>query len=130
HIGDLDVSLIEVREEVREACSGNKCQAFETNWSCPPGCGTLEECKERMEEYKKGIILQTSGELEDQFDVEGMMELNKQHDENIAKFATKLGDIHPDAMVLGAGCCTICKTCTYPDQPCRFPEKMISSMEA
>ena len=33
-------------------------------------------------------------------------------------------------MVLGAGACTICKECTYPDEPCRFPDKMISSMEA
>jgi predicted metal-binding protein len=23
-----------------------------------------------------------------------------------------------------------CKTCTYPDAPCRFPEKMSASMEA
>ena len=35
-------------------------------------------------------------------------------------------DCHP----LGAGGCTICSKCTYPDEPCRFPDKMISSMEA
>ena len=30
----------------------------------------------------------------------------------------------------GAGCCTICAKCTYPDKPCRYPSKRLSSMEA
>ena len=33
-------------------------------------------------------------------------------------------------LALGAGCCTQCAVCSYPDSPCRFPEKMVSSMEA
>ena len=36
----------------------------------------------------------------------------------------------PDLLPLNAGCCTVCKQCTCPDAPCRFPEKAISSMEA
>lgn len=35
-----------------------------------------------------------------------------------------------EILALGAGCCTQCAKCTYPDEPCRFPEKMVSSMEA
>lgn len=31
---------------------------------------------------------------------------------------------------LEAGCCTICAKCTYPDKPCRYPSKRLSSMEA
>ena len=31
---------------------------------------------------------------------------------------------------LKAGCCTICAKCTYPDKPCRYPSKRLSSMEA
>ncbi|MBQ1285744.1 MAG: DUF2284 domain-containing protein, partial [Lachnospiraceae bacterium] len=26
--------------------------------------------------------------------------------------------------------CNRCKECTYPDAPCRFPEKAVSSMES
>ena len=32
-------------------------------------------------------------------------------------------------LLYGAGGCTLCTTCTYPDAPCRFPEKATSSME-
>ena len=35
-----------------------------------------------------------------------------------------------EALAAGAGCCTVCKECTYPDAPCRFPEQKMSSMEA
>ena len=31
---------------------------------------------------------------------------------------------------LTAGCCTICAKFTYPDKPCRYPSKRLSSMEA
>jgi predicted metal-binding protein len=31
---------------------------------------------------------------------------------------------------MGMGACTRCGQCTYPDQPCRFPELAYPSMEA
>ena len=34
------------------------------------------------------------------------------------------------ALLIGVGCCTQCSACTYPDKPCRSPEKQIISMEA
>ena len=33
-------------------------------------------------------------------------------------------------MALGCEGCGICEKCTYPDSPCRFPEKAIPSVEA
>jgi predicted metal-binding protein len=32
--------------------------------------------------------------------------------------------------LLGAGSCSLCEECTYPDAPCRFPEQARRSMEA
>lgn len=29
-----------------------------------------------------------------------------------------------------SGRCTLCARCTYPDRPCRYPTKRLSSMEA
>ena len=36
----------------------------------------------------------------------------------------------PDCLPLSAGACTVCRRCTCPDRPCRFPDKRMSSMEA
>ena len=35
-----------------------------------------------------------------------------------------------DFVLAGAGSCPVCKKCTYPDAPCRFPDKARSAMEA
>lgn len=130
HVGNLDANLIELRDEVRAACEENKCNAYGTNWSCPPACGTLSQCRERLANYSKGLILQTTADLEDSFDFETMTETAEKHEKAISDFSLKMSELYPQAMVLGAGACTRCKKCTYPDQECRFPEKMISSMEA
>jgi predicted metal-binding protein len=68
------------------------------------------------------------GELEDEFDGEGMMETQQLHKERFAELCAALSQT--DTLKLGAGCCTLCRDCTYPQAPCRFPEKRISSMEA
>ena len=31
---------------------------------------------------------------------------------------------------MGVGACSLCEECTYPDAPCRFPDRMATSMEA
>ena len=70
------------------------------------------------------------GELEDNMDGEGMMETEARHKEAFLRLMEDLKKDYPDLLAIGAGCCTRCKTCTYPDAPCRFPDKKVSSMEA
>ena len=130
HVGDLDVDTIVVRPEVRESCAENKCRSYNKNWVCPPACGTLEECSEKIHKYKRGLILQTTGLLEDSLDYEAMMELADHHGKHIDQFSDKIHELFPDAMVIGDGQCRRCKICTYPDAPCCFPDKKSSSMEA
>ena len=95
-----------------------------------PGCGSLNELREMICHYKKGILVQTVTELEDEFDWDGMMKAQNRHQEHFHLFLEKLCAFNPEFLPLGTGCCMICKTCSYPDAPCRFPQKRISSMEA
>jgi predicted metal-binding protein len=130
HIGMLDVGTITVRPEVRDACTADKCKAYNKTWSCPPGCGTLTECETKMRKYKTGILLQTTGKLEDSSDYEMMEQTGWQHGRNLDEFAKKLKKLYPSCLVIGAGACTRCENCTYPGSPCRFPNDMRVSMEA
>lgn len=45
HIVPLDCKTIELLPEVRQMCQADTCHMYEKNWSCPPGCGSLEECQ-------------------------------------------------------------------------------------
>ena len=130
HCGTLNPATIELKQEVREMCAGGKCAMYDKRWSCPPGCGTLEDCRELLKGYTHGVLVQSVGELEDSFDIETMMETEANHKERFYAMRKALNDLGVEAMAAGAGCCTICKECTYPDAPCRFPEQKMSSMEA
>jgi predicted metal-binding protein len=130
HMGALDPVTIDLRMEVRAACAENKCGSYGTNWACPPGCGTLDECRKNINMYSCGLIVQTTGILSDPFDGEGVQRASDTHAEAFGKFCKAIRKISPDALMLNTGPCKQCAKCTYPDAPCRFPEKMVSSMEA
>jgi predicted metal-binding protein len=124
----LDLSTLELREDIRANCAANKCGMYEKSWTCPPGCGELPELREQLKKYKQGIIVQTYGDLEDEFDFETTRELMKKHNDSVCKLAEELAKEY-DVLPLGAGACRFCETCAFPE-PCRFPERKISSMEA
>lgn len=129
HAGPLDPGLLEANEQVRAMCSADKCHAYGKNWTCPPACGTLEECAQRMHSYTRGILVQSVGTLEDEFDFEGMMDLEASHKQRFAALAAQLQDLEPEVLPLGSGGCRLCESCAWP-KPCRFPGKAHSSMEA
>ena len=79
HVGLLDASTIDLKPEVRQMCADNTCGQYGKRWSCPPGCGELEALRERVAQYHTGILIQTVGELEDDFDVETMMDTEAAH---------------------------------------------------
>lgn len=130
HIAPLDCSTIKLLPDVRQMCASNTCHRYGKNWCCPPGCGTLEECEEKVRKFTHGILVQTVGELEDSLDGEGMMETEAAHKEHFFAMEEALRSLYPGLLPIGAGSCTRCTTCTYPDNPCRFPDKTFASMEA
>ena len=130
HVGELACETIKLLPDVRSMCASGQCAIYGKSWACPPACGTLEECGERIKKFKRGIIVQTTGELEDALDGETMMEAEAEHKEKFVKFREILGKQYPQMLALGAGTCRQCKECTYPDAPCCAPERAMSSMEA
>ena len=126
----LNMASLQVMPEVREMCAADRCRHYNKSWACPPACGSLEEWQAKASRFTKGILMQTVGEVEDSFDIEGYMEISHRSSESFEKFADKLFEMKLDCLPMTVGGCTRCKTCTYPDAPCRFPEKRTSSMEA
>lgn len=128
HCGPLDPKTIELKPEVRDMCAA--CHMYDKRWSCPPGCGSLDSIREKIGKYTQGILLQSTGELEDSFDAEGIAEVEAAQKSRFTKIHDLLLEQGFPHLAMGAGCCTSCKECTYPDKPCRFPERMVASMEA
>ena len=124
----VDTKEIPFRSYVVDACAMNYCGRYNKTWQCPPAIGTLEELKKSCLAYDFAVVFTTCHSLEDSFDIEGMERGRIVHekitDQAIGLFSGE------DIKTLSAEGCGLCKTCTYPDAPCRFPEKARPSVEA
>ena len=130
HATFFDPSQLEFRQEVRDMCSAGKCQQYGKNWACPPACGDIAQSVEKAKKYSKAVMIQTTATMEDSFDFETMMQAAKDHKERFFEAAKLVRTVDPDCLPMGAGGCNICRKCTYPDEPCRFPDRAFTSMEA
>ncbi len=129
HAVPLDPGLLRARQDVRAMCAQDKCHAYGKNWMCPPHCGSIEECQAQMHGYRRGILLQTVGQLSKEIDSLGYREAEASHLESFARFCRAIRRQYPEALCLGAGGCRVCRECAWPE-PCRFPQQAVSSMEA
>ena len=127
--GELDVSTLEFKQEVRDMCKVNTCGMWDKSWGCPPACGSLEEMRAKVEGYKRGILVQTVGQMEDSFDWEVIQETAEAQGKSFNKMWDALEKDYPNLMAMGTGACKNCEKCTYPDEPCRFPKRLAASME-
>lgn len=125
----LNVSALRPMEEVRQMCAADRCRAYGKSWSCPPACGSLERCAERLRGFDGGVLVQTLGRTEGDFDEQAIRETERLHRERFFELARLGRGLCPGSLALGAGPCGLCLKCAYP-RPCRFPQKMIPSMEA
>ena len=124
----LDPATLTPRQDVREMCAADKCRAYGKNWTCPPYCGTLEECQAKMQSFSRGILLQTVGTMEKTIDTKTYRRTEQRHLEQFAQLSQLLRREYPQTLCLGSGGCRVCGSCAWPED-CRFPEKAYSSME-
>ena len=64
------------------------------------------------------------------YDFETVEESAHTHDKRFRMLVEQLREKGTAFLPLGAGPCMLCAKCTYPDAPCRLPDKMVVSMEA
>jgi len=127
----LDATTLISLDAVRDMCAAGKCGKYDGCWTCPPACGSIDENKKALKRYSKGILVQVTMALSDDFDYDTMTLCGQRHKALFASFYRLLrakGLV--DILALGAGGCDLCGECAYPDAPCRQPDNALSSMEA
>jgi len=130
HCGPLDVSSLEFLQDVRDMCNAEQCGHYNKSWSCPPACASLEEMRKRVKSYSFGLLVQTVGKIEDSYDWDGIMEAGERQKTSFARLWNELEKEYGTVLAMGSGACKLCQPCSYPDEPCRFPDRMEVSMEA
>ncbi len=117
----------------RSMCASNACGNYGKSYMCPPDIGEIDDLIREAKTYSQAVVYQTVGLLEDSYDFEGMMEAGRFHNDlaqNVRELFEKNGV--KKALHLGAGgwrrLCPVCGKKT--GDPCRFPDRAMSSLEA
>lgn len=126
----LDPSILQADQRVREMCAENRCRKYDASWSCPPACGPLDVLSQKMHSYSDGILLTSVIPIDGDYDLDGIRKGEILHKKNFDTLVRQTRILFSNCMPLGAGSCSRCVKCTYPDAPCRFPDKLYPSMEA
>jgi len=126
----LKTADIPFSQAVMEACEKNVCGKYNSCWTCPPARGSMEEMRTEMLRLPNAFVFTYKGILEDSFDIEGMTLARVRATEILCELSERLtaaGILHAR---YGCGGCSICPKCSYPDAPCRWPERAVSSIES
>lgn len=124
----LEGGEIEFSERVREICR-RECPRYGTSWACPPAVGTVEECRERCGQYEGAFVFTTIAEVSDIENMEETLSTRRGHEEVTGQIREIFRDCGFETLALSGDSCARCKTCAYPDGPCRHPERMIPCVE-
>lgn len=137
HLGAYKASVIETKEIVldrafRAMCESNACGVYGKCWMCPPDVGDIDKLMAEVSEYDYALVYQTVTELEDSFDFEGMIEAKKRSYPLAQELRGVFHDLGIERVLhLGAGGCGVCETCSKrTNEPCRYPERAMPSLEA
>lgn len=132
HAGIVPVSEIIFEPSFRQLCEANSCGMYGKSWMCPPHIGPVDRLIAQAKQYHLAVVFQTIGTLEDSYDIEGMLAAGERMNKLSCAVRDRLQElgIH-DYLLLGAGGCRMCQRCAKrTDEPCRFPELAMSSLEA
>lgn len=129
--GVVPVSGIVFDRSFRKACEQNTCGNYGKCWTCPPDAGDIDELIGKARAFDYAVVYQSVSALEDSFDIEGMTAAAVRHNEMTGRFVDRSAALWKgDFLHLSAGGCRICKRCAKrDDEPCRHPDRALSSLE-
>ena len=127
--GIIDPRDVEFSPDIRKICEDNVCREYGKTWACPPAVGTVVECRERAQSYDHMLVFSGKFELEDSFDFDGMIASMKAFKAIARQLDEEVRPLLSNYLILSNEGCGTCKTCTYPDNPCRFPDRVHGAIE-
>lgn len=125
----IDTGDLMFSERIRWICE-HECAMYGKTWACPPAVGTVEECRQRVMEYDKGLLIATITEVSDIANIEETLSTRGPHEEITREVNELVRQQAQKTLVLSTEACAICEECAYPCGKCRFPDKMFPCVES
>jgi len=116
-------------ERVRYICQ-TECPMYNTTWACPPAVGTVEACQKRVMAFEEGLLIATITEVSDIANIEETLSTRADHEEITRQVLAMVREQAARTLTLSTEACAHCAHCTWPDAPCRFPDRMFPCVES
>ena len=120
---------ISFSERIRYICE-HECPMYGKSWACPPGTGSVEECKRRCMAFEDALMIATVTEVSDIANIEETLATRGDHEEITAMAADMVRHQADKVYVLSSEACAVCEECAYPNGECRHPELMNPCVES
>lgn len=119
---------VPVDAKFRAFCEENRCGQYNTNYSCPPTCGTPAQMHGKILAGTKALVLKSEWQIEGYEDTEGIRKGKNAHNAAMLRLNEALGHA---GLCLGGSCCSLCEPCGMASGvPCPHPTLRFSCMSA
>ena len=126
----IDPKELEFNTRIRWICE-NECPMYGKSWACPPGVGSLNQCKGKCLVHENCLLISTIVEVDDIADMEETLATRPDHEALTNEVAEIMKELGAEPYILSTEACTVCETCAILEgKPCRFPEKMHPCVES
>lgn len=126
----IDPNSLEFSQRIRYICQ-MECPRYGQSWACPPGVGSVEQCRERCLGYRKCLVVGTITECSDAADIQATLATRPAHEAVTNQVRELLRQQGVEPYILSTDSCAICPSCTCPEGlPCRHPEVMHPCIES
>lgn len=126
----IDPRELEFSERIRWICE-HECPMYGKTWACPPGVGTVPECRGKCEAYSQCLMVGTIVEAQDISDIAQTLATRGEHEQLTNQVRDLLRRQGVEPYILSSEACAVCERCAILDgQPCRMPGKMHPCVES
>lgn len=126
----IDPRELEFSDRIRYICE-HDCPMYGSSWACPPGVGSVEECKSQCLSYENCLLISTITEVSDITDIHETLQTRQPHEKITNEVRDIMRELGVNPFVLSTESCAICERCAYRDGlPCRLPGRMHPCVES
>ena len=126
----IEPKTLEFSDRIRWICE-HECPMYGKSWACPPGVGTVGQCKGKCLQYANCLMIATITQVNDIADIRETLATRPEHERltNQVRDLMRAQGVEP--YVLSTESCAECERCAIEDGlPCRMPERMHPCVES
>ncbi len=116
-------------DNIRYICE-TECPMYGKTWACPPGVGSIDECRARCLAFDDALIITTVAEVSDISNIDETLATRGEHEKITRIVRDYVAEQASETFVLSTEACAHCSECSYPDAPCRHKDYMFPCVES